>query len=65
MVNKFGFKQSQAHHSLFTSVCGDSFTAILLYVDDMIITENNEKAINDVKSFLRSCFILKDIGSLK
>ncbi|KAL5539581.1 hypothetical protein UlMin_044002 [Ulmus minor] len=64
-INKFGFKQSQADHSLFTKVCEDSFTAILLYVDDMIITGNNKRAIDDVKSFLGSCFKLKDLGFLK
>ena len=65
MVNKFGFKQSQVDHTLFTKVCIESFTAILFYVDDMIITGNNEEAINDVKRFLGSCFKLKDLSSLK
>ena len=46
-------------------MCRDSFIAILLYVDDMIITGNNKRAINDVKSFLGSCFKLKDLGFLK
>ncbi|TXG54083.1 hypothetical protein EZV62_019339 [Acer yangbiense] len=64
-INKFGFQQSRADYSLFTKVCGDSFTAILLYVDDMIITRNDPKAINDVKTFLGSCFKLKDLGVLK
>ena len=64
-INKFGFNQSQADHSLFTKVRGDYFTAILFYVDDIIITGNNEKAINNVKSFLGCCFKLKDLGFLK
>ena len=46
-------------------MCGDSFTVILLYVNDMIITGNNEKAINDVKSFFGFWFKLKDLGSFK
>lgn len=64
-ITHFGFQQSQADHSLFTKVQGDSFTAILLYVDDMVITGNNQKAINNVKTFLASCFKLKDLGMLK
>ena len=64
-INQIGFKQSQADHSLFTKVCGDSFTAILLYVDDMIVTGNNQKAIDDVKRFIGSCFKVKDLGPLK
>ncbi|XP_075515853.1 uncharacterized protein LOC142550661 [Primulina tabacum] len=55
----------QADHSLFTKVCGNSFTTILLYVDDMIITGNSLESINNVKVFLASCFKLKDLGLLK
>ncbi|KAL5560356.1 hypothetical protein UlMin_036567 [Ulmus minor] len=61
----FGFEQSLADYSLFTKVSGDSFTAILLYVDDMIITGNDDKSINGVKEFLGSCFKIKDLGPLK
>ena len=64
-MNNFGFEQSRADYSLFTKVFGDSFTAILLYVDDMIITENDDKSINGVKEFLGSCFKIKDLSSLK
>ncbi|XP_073119562.1 uncharacterized protein [Henckelia pumila] len=64
-ITNFGFHQSQADHSLFTKVRGNSFTAILLYVDDMIITGNSPEAIDNVKAFLASCFKLKDLGLLK
>ncbi|KAL5738890.1 hypothetical protein ACOSQ2_028070 [Xanthoceras sorbifolium] len=53
-IQKFGCRQSRANHSLFTN-------AILLYVDDMIITGNNEKIIQDVKDFLGNCFRIKDL----
>ena len=46
-------------------MCGDSFTAILLYFDEMIVTGNGPNAINDVKNFLGSQFKLKDLGALK
>ncbi|XP_073302959.1 uncharacterized protein [Primulina huaijiensis] len=64
-ITNFGFQQSQADHSLFTKVCGNTFTAILLYVDDMIMTGNSLESINNVKVFLASCFKLKDLGLLK
>ncbi|CAL9000181.1 unnamed protein product [Prunus brigantina] len=60
-----GFKQSRADYSLFTHVQGSSLTIILLYVDDMIITGNDEKAICKLKHFLGSQFRIKDLGSLK
>ena len=37
-IRKADFKQSMADYSLFTRVHEDSFTAVLIYVDDMIIT---------------------------
>ena len=44
---------------------GTSIIAILLYVDDMIITGDDEDAIKEVKNFLGTCFKLEDLGSLK
>ena len=64
-IQNVGFKQSRADYSLFTKVHGNSFTTILLYVDDMIITGNNEEAIVDLKKYLSTCFRVKDLMSLK
>jgi hypothetical protein len=64
-IQEIGFQQSRADYSLFTQVRGDSITIILLYVDDMVVTGNDEKAINDLKMFLNSCFKIKDLGPLK
>ena len=41
----FGFFQSKADYSLFVKNDGKIFLAILVYVDDMIITGNDSKAI--------------------
>lgn len=38
---------------------------VLLYVGNMVITGNNEEAINDLKKFLNSCFKIKDLEPLK
>lgn len=43
----------------------DSIIVVLLYVDDMVIIENFEISINDLKKFLNSCFKIKDLGKLK
>ncbi|CAL2227718.1 unnamed protein product [Prunus armeniaca] len=64
-IQEIGFHQSRADYSLFTKVCDHSFTAILLYVDDMIITGNNEDAIVCLKRFLHTKFRIKDLGPLK
>ncbi|CAL2277125.1 unnamed protein product [Prunus armeniaca] len=60
-----GFKQSRADYSLFTQVHGSSLTIILLYVDDMIITGNDEDVICKLKHFLGNQFRIKDLGPLK
>jgi hypothetical protein len=64
-IQEIGFQQSKADYSLFTQVRGASITVVLLYVDDMVITGNDETAINDLKKFLNSCFKIKDLGMLK
>lgn len=60
-----GFQQSKADYSLFTKKSGISFTALLIYVDDIVITGNDASAINSLKSFLRDHFRIKDLGDLK
>ncbi|CAL8999194.1 unnamed protein product [Prunus brigantina] len=60
-----GFQQSKADYSLFTRKSGTSFTALLIYVDDIVITGNDVRAIDSLKSFLRDHFRIKDLGELK
>ena len=39
--------------------------SVLVYVDDLIITENSIKAIANFKKHLSTCFHMKDLGALK
>ena len=50
---------------MFTKGKGSSFVALLVYVDDIIITRPNTHVIDSLKSFLNDHFQLKDLGSLK
>jgi len=55
-----GYVQSKADYLLFTCRNGKSFTALLIYVDDILITCNDLKAISTLKNFLHSHFRIKE-----
>ncbi|KAL3565808.1 hypothetical protein D5086_033854 [Populus alba] len=61
----FRFIQAKSDSSLFISKTTDTFIAVLIYVDDVIITSNTLTTINQVKQFLRTTFLIKDLGNLK
>ncbi|GKF91343.1 ribonuclease H-like domain-containing protein, partial [Tanacetum coccineum] len=59
------FVQSKSDYSLFTKSFGDVFIAFLVYVDDIIITGISLTEIEKVKQFLKTRFMIKDLGKLK
>ncbi|GJY04655.1 putative RNA-directed DNA polymerase, partial [Tanacetum coccineum] len=60
-----GFCQSKSDYSLYTKSVGDVFLALLVYVDDIIVTGNNVVEIDKFKVFLKGKFKIKDLGKLK
>jgi hypothetical protein len=64
-IRSAGYEQSKANYSLFIRKQGKSFTALLIYVDDILITGNDPVSITDIKKFLHNKFHLKDLGKLK
>ena len=60
-----GFTQSKSDYSLFVQKVGNSLTALLIYVDDILITGNNLDSIRATKEFLHTRFRIKDLGDLK
>ncbi|KAJ3684366.1 hypothetical protein LUZ61_013530 [Rhynchospora tenuis] len=64
-LKAYGFTQSYADYSLFTLEKHDTFLAILVYVDDLVIAGNNSDAIVRFKQYLSSTFHMKDLGALK
>nr|GEU70853.1 ribonuclease H-like domain-containing protein [Tanacetum cinerariifolium] len=60
-----GFNQSKSDYSLYTKSDKGVFLALLIYVDDIIITGNNVSEIEKFKVFLKSKFMIKDLGKLK
>ncbi|RVX23271.1 Retrovirus-related Pol polyprotein from transposon RE1 [Vitis vinifera] len=65
-MKESGYKQSQGDHTLFIkhSAIG-GVTALLVYVDDIIVTGNDEREKHEVKQRLATEFEIKELGKLK
>uniref|UniRef100_A0A803KVP7 Uncharacterized protein n=1 Tax=Chenopodium quinoa TaxID=63459 RepID=A0A803KVP7_CHEQI len=59
------YRQSKFDYSLFIKENNSSTTAILVYVDDLLITGNDKEEIQVLKSLLSSHFHMKDLGKLR
>ncbi|GJS81343.1 ribonuclease H-like domain-containing protein [Tanacetum coccineum] len=60
-----GFNQSKPDYSLYTKSDKGVFLALFVYVDDIIITGNNVSETEKFKVYLKSNFMIKDLGKLK
>jgi Reverse transcriptase (RNA-dependent DNA polymerase) len=61
----YNFKISGADSSLFIKYNFNSITVVLVYVDDLIITGDNQEEIDGVKRDLKEKINIKDLGKLK
>ena len=64
-ISSHGFIQSKADYSLITKGSGSTFVALLVYVDDILLTGPSPSAINSAKDTLKTHFKLKDLGQAK
>ena len=64
MVAQQGFTPSSYDSALFIRHTSTGITLILLYVDDMIITDDDTVGIRDLQKFLSQQFEMKDLGTL-
>lgn len=49
---------------MFTKQGSDYFATLLVYVDDIVISSDNMKAIDTLKGFLDASFKIKDLGEI-
>lgn len=64
-LKSLGFSQSSHDHCLFVKTFAESFMALLIYLDDIIITGTSIDDTIDVKTALYDKFTIKDLGHLK
>lgn len=60
-----GFKQAHSDHSLFTHITPSSYTALLIYVDGIVLVGDSLTEIATIKSTLDKAFGIKDLDLLK
>lgn len=60
-----GFVQATSNHTLFTKSTASSFTALLVYVDDIILVGTSLIVFDELKLSLHHSFKIKNIGQLQ
>lgn len=59
---QMGYIQCKAEPCLFYISKGDSFSAILCFVDDLLVIDGSKVRLEQVKQYLKSEFSMKDLG---
>nr|GEV87706.1 retrotransposon protein, putative, Ty1-copia subclass [Tanacetum cinerariifolium] len=61
-IKKFSFTQNRDEPCVYLKAIWSNITFLILYVDDILIMGNNIPMLQDVKSYIRRCFAMKDLG---
>ena len=61
-IKEFGFIKNEDEPWVYKKVNGSTITFLVLYVDDILITGNDIPTLQSIKTWLGSCFSMKDLG---
>ncbi|RVW91489.1 Retrovirus-related Pol polyprotein from transposon RE1 [Vitis vinifera] len=64
-MRAFGYRQSNSDHTLFLKKQHGKITALIVYVDDMVVTGNDPEERKALQNYLSREFEMKDLGHLK
>nr|GEW08291.1 hypothetical protein [Tanacetum cinerariifolium] len=61
-IKKSGVTQNHDESCVYLKVSKSNITFLILYVDDILIMENNIPMLQSVKTYLGRCFSMQDLG---
>lgn len=64
-MKAFGYSSSNFDHTLFLKKRQEKITALIIYVDDMVVTGNDKDEISSLQQHLAFEFEMKQLGNLK
>ncbi|XP_043811974.1 uncharacterized mitochondrial protein AtMg00810-like [Manihot esculenta] len=64
-MKAFDYKQSNSDHTLFIKHKEGKVTALIVYVDDMVLTGDGRCEMKLLQDYLAAKFEMKDLGQLK
>nr|CAN70109.1 hypothetical protein VITISV_001696 [Vitis vinifera] len=64
-MRAFGYRQSNSDHTLFLKKQHGKIMALIVYVDDMVVTGNDPEERKTLQNYLSREFEMKDLGPLK
>ncbi|XP_020549853.1 uncharacterized protein LOC110012087 [Sesamum indicum] len=65
LLQSFGYSQCPHDHCLFLKITDSCFVALLVYVDDILLTGDSTTELDALKAHLHSLFTIKDLGLAK
>ena len=64
-IEEFGMQKSKSNHSVLCRNSSSGIILLVVYVDDIVITESDSQDISSLKSFIQTQFHTKDLGMLR
>lgn len=61
----FGINKCKSDHSVFHKTSKQGIILLVVHMDDIVITENDEEGITSLKQFIHTHLQTKDLGELK
>ncbi|KAK9001076.1 hypothetical protein V6N11_082868 [Hibiscus sabdariffa] len=63
-IKEFGFIRNEDEPCVYKKISGSIVSFLILYVDDILIIGNDIPTLQSIKTWLSSCFSMKDLGEV-